>query len=883
MKIKRKIFLFNIFCLFMHFNISIYSENLKEYEDIYVEIKTKKLKDDFFLLKYDDEKKLLLIGLKSFFYFLELYGVEINIAEKRVIGEIGGRKKTLLFSDVFSVEIDDDLYIEIETLKKKLDFSEIIWKESDLRLTLNPNFLLPYEEKEKSKIDRIRLEDEKIQADSKFINAPKKYLSPGVLKVGYKQYDIKTNETNFFLEYATQFLYGDLYLNQNIKPSKNLERYSLNYNKVYKKNDVILGNFSMRAPDFLNTSNVVRGIYFGETNTYSYDIDNLTVIKGEAQGAETIELYQNGILIDYQNPKNRNFVFETYNKNYSGEYSLKIYYQDGKIENRKVYTLSDSNLLKKGEFEYLAQIGQFEEKIDYFNENNSILKKNKNIQKIGNLRYGLKDNLTIGLGTLDIDSKIGRPYRIIKNELLYKTNIDEFPTSINIQNYYEYKEKENSYEIKLEQKFEKWNLNLNLDDYSKYLGEENKIDRKITAGISKNFDENRFEMGYVEETKLEENGLKKRGYYFNFENRSLRSTSLILNSEVKKNKSSKSEIYLNPLVSYNNFNKNLNVILQGYIRKEDKKTETEYSLKFSKRRYGFKESSVEYSYGVEGRYSSENKFLLSLEFSLYLDNFLYLEIPYTRNSSGESQLGISAEKAFDLSNLKREIGSREVTDSWIYGKVFIDSNDNSMYDKGEEILQGVKLTAEGKSVVTDENGNYTIPGLLATEKYEVKIDRKTIDIMLKEKNNNMKVETKSGIGTPYDIAVQPISVISGNVIPNQDISHEEFIKILNLFTVILKKDEKIYKEIDIELDGFYYFEDVLPGEYKIKFTYLGEEEIFFSKEELDVNIKLEKNNEGEYFEGFDTNISIIKSEVIEERILEEEENSLYIDEIIENF
>ncbi len=883
MKIKKNKYFLNICCLFIFFNWSTYSETYEKYEDIYVEIKSKKLKDDFFLLKYDNQKKTILIGLKSFFYFLELYGMKINMLEKMVIGEIGGRKKTLLFSDVFTVIIDDDLYIEIETLEKKLDFKNIIWKDSDLRLTLTPNFILPYEEKEKSKVERIRLADEKIKDNSEIINGPKKYLSPGVLKINYSQYDIKKSENDFSLEYATQFLFGDLYLNQELKPVKKLERYSLTYNKVYKNNDIILGNFSMKTPNFLNTSNIVRGINFGETNTYSYDVDGVIVIKGEAQGAEIIELYQNGILIDYQNPKNRNFIFENYNGNYSGEYSLKIYYQNGKIENRKVYTINDSNFLKKGEAGYLVQIGQVEEKINYFTEDDYTLKKNKKIQKIGQIRYGLKDNLTTGLEFLDIDSKIGRPYKILKNELLYKTNLEEFPTMINIQNYFEYREKENSYEIKLEQKLKKWNLKLNINDYSKYLGYEKKVDKKITIGILKDFIENKIEMGCVEEIRFDEMNIKKRGYYINYENRSLRSTSLILNGEIKKDKFSKSELYLNPLISYNNFNRNLNLILQAYIRKEDRKTETEYSLKFSKRRYGFKATSLEYSYGIEARYSNRDKFLLSLEFNLYVDDFLYLELPFTRNSSNESQLGVSLEKTIDLSNLRRKIDSREVTDSWIYGKIFIDSNNNSIYDKGEESLSGVKLLIEGKNVVTDINGDYTVPGLLPTEKYNIKIDRKTMDIMLKEKNENIKIETKSAIGTHYDIPIQPISVISGNIIPNKDISQEEFMKILSLFTIVLEKNGNVYKEIDIELDGFYFFEDVLPGKYKIKFIYLGNQELSFSKQELEINVKLEKENEGEYFEGLDTNISIIKPQAIEEETSIEKEDSLDIDEIIDNF
>ena len=57
----------------------------------------------------------------------------------------------------------------------------------------------------------------------------------------------------------------------------------------------------------------------------------------------------------------------------------------------------------------------------------------------------------------------------------------------------------------------------------------------------------------------------------------------------------------------------------------------------------------------------------------------------------------------------------------------------------------------------------------------------------------------------------------------------------------------------------FFFEDVPSGEYKIKFKYLGVDEVGFSIPELDVKIELSDTEEGEYFEGFDTTLVKVKN------------------------
>ena len=72
-----------------------------------------------------------------------------------------------------------------------------------------------------------------------------------------------------------------------------------------------------------------------------------TIIKGEAEGAETIELYSGSFLLDYIHPNSKNFEFKISDGNMSEYYILKIYYSNGAIEERKVFSINDLNILEK--------------------------------------------------------------------------------------------------------------------------------------------------------------------------------------------------------------------------------------------------------------------------------------------------------------------------------------------------------------------------------------------------------------------------------------------------------------------------------------------------------------------------------------------------------
>lgn len=864
-KVRDKIFF--LFFLLLLFSNKIYGENRETLDDAYVEIHSKKLKDDFFLVKYDFDRDKVFVGLKTLFYFLEIYTVEINLEDRSIEGEIDEKKIDIKFSQNECKVIDDDLYVDLNIIKNKLPFDEAEWSGENLKLTLNPTFVLPYEEREKSKVERLRLNDQKLNKKYRVVRNKNTLISPGLLKINFMKNDIENAEENINLEYGTQFLYGDLYINQKLKPQSELGNYKWTYNDLYKENDLVIGDFYLKTPDFLRVNSSVEGISFGKENTYSSTENNVTIIEGEAQGADIIELYQNGMLIDYKNPTTRRFEFKIRERNYGGEYSLKIYYKNGQIENRKVYTLSDVSILNKGEVNYNIQYGKSDEKL----------------QSIFQVDYGVTDDLSLGIGVMNLFSEDKREFNIVKSELAYRTNFDSFPTLLSLKNFYEYDKKENSYELKIDQKLKDINLIFKRDEYSKYLGEENNVKYHNEIGLLKEFSLNRIAFGYLEEMDFKSQE-KESGYYLSLENRSFRNYSLFIDTEYKKNRSNDKIIEVNPGVTYTGFN-NISLLFQSNIENRNSEKNVDYSVKMLSRRRKIKDSSIEYNFSGEVRYNDDDKFLFTVDFNLYFDGLFYLELPINRSEENDYTIGINAEKVIDLSNLKRVVKDREVDNSWIFGKVFIDTNSNKIYDKGEKTIPDIKIIVDGKKFKTNNKGEYISDGLLPQEKYKVEIDRKSIDPMLKQIENNVRVETKASVGTEYNIPVQAISMVTGNILRGENISSDEFIRIVSMTTIVLEKNGEFYKEIDPEFDGLYFFDDVLPGEYDLKFNYLGSDPIVFTGEKTKVSVKLENDDEGEYFEGFDVTVNKTTEDKIKKSKKEQDTDvdDFDVDSILNNF
>lgn len=873
MALKKLIFLIFVF----YTSLSYSMINPSQTEDSFIQIKCNELKDDFFMVKYDFNNDKVYIGLNSLFYFLELYDFSVDTQKKSVSVKINNNTVQATFNDDEAFVSEEDLYVSSEVLKTKLNFNSVNFDFSLLSLSLTPNFILPYEEREQGKIERLRLDETRNQENNKIdIEAPRKFLSPGLLKLDWRKYNTRESEYDFSYEYASEFLYGELYLYGNISPDTDIDYGNLTYSDIWQDNDLVIGNFSMITPSFVNVSRDIIGINFNDEDTYMKREGGIVIIKGEALDADIIEVYRNFSLIDYIKPQSKNFEFRISDGILNSDYTLKIYYKDGRIEERKVYSLNDMDILKKGKTRFTVQTGK--------------TSSNGNPQGIVETYYGLTDNITIGAGIFDLVSDNDRKYHIIENSILFNTGSYNFPSLVNYKNYYEAKQKENSYNLSVNQKIYSYDLKFTDEKYSKYIYEDSMIKRYSSLSLGKNFESNSFEVGVDKKTYIDMGEDEKeeiyKNFYFSWYTSLLRPIFFSLRTE--KNISKDLE-YINiyPSVSYSG---SFNIILDAELGKNnvEEKFSQSYSLRIDKRQIELVENKLYADLGIEARYSGiSEKFRYGLTFSIELDDLFYLSnstsIDVNEDKKRDTVNSIEFSKVIDLSNPKRKIKNNIPIDSpWIYGKIFLDKNSNGIFDNDDIPLSNAGITIDNKTFTADKNGDYVAEGITPNEAVTFNLDRKTIDPMYKNSIGPLKVKIRKSSNLKIDVPVEVVSMISGNIWNNPEFTEKEFIRRVSLTTIVLRKDGEIFAETDPEFDGMYFFEDVPSGEYQIDFIYLGGENITFTPNNLTISVKPPSLEEGEYYEGYDT--EIIKTENVDETVsTNEDENDEFINEIMKNY
>lgn len=852
---RTKRFIFKIIC-FISFSFMVFGiEKQQELEDYYLQLKVKKIKDDFFLVKYDSLNEKIYLGMNSFFYFLELYNMEIDTKRKRVSGKIDGEDIKITFEEDECLIIDDDIYVELDILTRKLKLKSALFLPESLKIVIEPNFELPYEKREKGKLERLRLDFNRAEDEKKLdIEMPKKLATPGLIKLEYSQPDIKQSFYDLEFEYASQLMYAEFYMSGKIRPETEINYGNLTYSDIIRDNDLILGNFSLIAPSFLNIPTNTIGVSLDNNDTYMIKDSGVTVIKGEAINADSVEVYRNSFLLDYKNHgdegfTDKNFEFRIDDGVLNSNYTVKIYYKDGKIENRRVYSLSDTDLLKRGKDRFSVQFGKTDKK--------------ENQQGIGKYFYGVTDNITLGVGGMKLTSFEGEEYKFLENDILFRTGTNKFPILVHYKNYYDYKNKDSSFETVIEQKILDYNLKYVINRYSQKITVEDRLKDYNSISIGKAFGRNYIELGASETKKITDE--RAKNIYGLIESSAISPFYVSLKTE-KTISGSKKKILYNPYVSYvgsKGFSMMANIKIEKYDDDDD--YNKEYSLRTNWRRQEIIKNKLYADLGFEIRYKDEyKKPTYGISFNIELDDLIYgritSESKIDEKGKHTNRTGVEVNKIIDLSDPKRQISKNiSLSNSWIYGKVFSDKNDNGVYDEGEKVLSDVGIMAQNKLFHSDGVGDYIAEGLYSAEVIELKVDRRTIDPMAKYLKDTLKVKTRKSAGMRIDIPISMVSMVTGNIWNTADFSEKEFLQHLTMITIILEKDGVVVAEVDPEFDGMFFFEDIPSGDYKMKFKYLGEDGIGFTFPELDVKVKLLDAEAGEYFEGFDTAIVKLKA------------------------
>ncbi|MGL6119649.1 MAG: hypothetical protein ACRC0V_04015 [Fusobacteriaceae bacterium] len=838
-------------------------------EEAFIELGMKGQKNEFYRVLIDDETEDIYIGVGEFLDFTKIEDIRFDRKRRRIKGMLDKEKEIdVRIPENSSIDLEDDIFIKLKDLQEYFYIQDYQWDDERYILTLFPSFKTPREYSLELNNQRTKLalskKEQELEEEGEYIFEKKQLLSPGMLKFIYSNSNIEENDYSFDINYGTELLYGEFEMTQKIYPESDLDYIRLRYSEVFGEYYLSFGDFYLESDSIFDGERNLRGISFSKNEYYGTRVNNRTIIEGDAQNASLVELYRNGSLDDFELLTGNRFRFDPLNISSSDNYTIKIYYRDGRVEIKDIFVIGSQNILNKGENDFVIQGGRG------VNEDKD--------QYLAKYKYGLTENITTSIGTSFLENKEGVKYDVLEAGVAYKFGLDKYPTLVSTTILEELNSESLGFKSILEQKLP-WesNLIIRYEDYNKDIAERLKKDYSYNVDLSKNFRKVTGSVGYFSNNYEDENLYQ---IYLNLDYNISRNLRMSLSNEYYEY-SSTNEISSNGYGSQIKLNYNgirgISTILEGKINyQEDKMVDDEIKLSLVK-------STAEEGFfrnvdtAFEVGHSREKGTFFEIRFTYIFDNNIYIEFPDIRTDNKRTIIGGRVEKTIYLGNPLLPINNNSVTDGWVEGKVFVDENANGIMDRNESIYEGAEIISSGGSSTVKENGKYIVGNIAGGELHTVNVNRETIDPMLIQGKEIIKFKGSTSSKVNVDIPLVPVSMISGVIESEVEVEERRYNGVISNLDIVLKKGEEEIRRTTAEIDGYYFFEDVLPGDYTVEIItnskrYSGE----FDRKTLEVEVK--SGREGDYYE--DNNFLVKAVEIIEDEIIEDEKVEEGLDEKI---
>lgn len=838
-------------------------------EEAYIELEMKGQKNEFYRVLIDEETEKMYIGVGEFIDFARMDEVKFDKKRMRVKGKLDAEREIdIKIPKESSIETEDDIFIELDEFKRYFFIPESNWDNERYILNLYPEFKTSKESQDELNNQRSLLamakKERELEAKGDYIKKEKSLLSPGILKLSYTNSDIENNEYAVDIDYGTELLYGEFQISQKVYPESNLEYIRLQYREIFNNYYLTFGDFYLESDSIFDSERSMRGASFSKNEYYGIRIDNRTVIEGEAYNANLVELYRNGSLDDFQMVTGDRFRFDVINLSSTDRYTLKIYYRDGREETKEIYVLGNQNILNKGESDFVVQLGEG--------------KDDKKNQYLGKFKYGLTKDLTVVTGVSLLENKLENKYEVLEGGVAYRFGLDEYPTLISGTFLEEFNSKELSFKGTGEQKLPyNTNLTMRYEKYRDKTAKRLKKDYSYNIDLSKEFRKLSGSVGYFKNS-YEADDLHQ--IYLSLDYTLSRSVRMSLTSEYYKYSTPNTEprevqgYGTQGKITYSGMD-GIVAVLEGRVNYEESEM-TEDEIKF-----GIAKSPTDKGFfkdvdaAFEVGHSKDKGTFFEVRFTYIFDGDIYIEFPDIRREDDKTRVGGRIEKSFYLGNPLLKINNNNVIDGWVEGKVFVDENSNGIMDENEDIYEGAEVIASGGTSSVKKNGKYIIGNISNKDIHMVEVNKETIDPMLIQGKEQIKFKGAISSGVKVDIPLVPVSMITGVVGNGEGTDEREYNSMLAGLNVILKKGDEEIGRTQPEIDGYYFFENILPGEYVVELLstskrYKGS----FDRQRIEIGVKA--GREGEYYE--DNNFLIKNIEVVEDKILDEEEIEVKKDE-----
>ncbi|PKH03630.1 hypothetical protein CXF72_05320 [Psychromonas sp. MB-3u-54] len=765
------------------------------------------------------------------------------------------RRITTELKKLNSIEIEGRLYIEKESLGELLPLKGVEWIEQKYTLKITPDFNLPLDNRISAETRKRKLEADKNhkEASSKtdlFLKADRRIIDLGMLKLRYDIDDIgdyfKPEETNGTLEieYSSQLLYGDFYLRQNIYTSGELQDISLKYPYFLKDKTVTFGDNYIMGENILGYNSKIRGISVSKNNYSVQRSGRELTIRGQAPKNSTVEIYQNGKVVDYLSVEGNEYQFILTMRSQKDAFKIKIYDRNGVlIKDENINVMAGNNFFSQGEWDYNAFYGQ-----------NSGGENRAWDDRKFDISYGFTNNLSYSFDYYDTRNE-DKLYRYIKHHAGYRFSTLAVPLLINISYYDSLEDPSKGYITELESEIFSQQLYYSYEQYSGLLAEDEGKDSYHEAEISGDYGRSDYFFRFSNENYQ---GSKEYIYTTGLSYNITRKISMDWDLEKTVTKDGDISANYTGDIGFNAGSGDFTYSLDAaYNAGRDPKWKYTGSLR---KRLG---QHSKFSYNVTVDYNKDALFSLGIGFEYKFSAFLKMDYDYDYDSDSDEmhQVGASYEHVLNLKKPFMPNSAKNSDNGYIEGAIFIDKNGNGEKDQDETPLADVGVSIGENKVKTNKDGLFYLSGVAPYRNNKLSYDYSgtMIDPTLRAANSQ-EIKLIPASGKKVGMGLVPLSLIMGSIsLPAVDNKLRK--KFFSYAEIIVEKSGLYYRSIKPEYDGFFVVQDLKPGKYTLQISYLGSETVTLEKDVLEVIVK--SGETGGFYDGIDFKVIDIQPKKIE--------------------
>ena len=608
--------------------------------------------------------------------------------------------------------------------------------------------------------------------------------------------------------YQGTFLYGQLTGDYDLRENE-LDTVRLEYVDIWEGHNLDIENRSAGKKR-------EWGLSFYKDEGFYETSGGQIVIRETVPLGSRVELIYMGTPIEIKDSEDGVVEFDNPLVRTDKTYILKIYEPNGKIYEKEIRTVQDYNLQKKHEIEYKIGI----------DENKEYKKYETDIEFF----YGITDKLTIGAGySRDIEelekkenqltneylhnAKLDLVYGAAYNGLSYIFNVSGVKTLNNYKVFKENGETGERKKISLKDRYSykylnqlnygKWQFIYENENFGKYYEDKNIHRLDLKYDLLENTD-----IGYRYETKKYREGKDREKFSqvtadssYSW-NKFLFSFGTAIDLEKANHNEYRASIY------YTGWERVTGTIENAWFGDDYESKLTMFNNNFG----GYLDFTTELVY------SKKDKEKVSFKFALKLDDWLKLDTAFDNSGTQHHRIGI--DKVIDLKNPSVQLNSLD--NSRVKIITFVDSNNNNLYDKGEDLISGVQVMIGNQSVVTDANGKAMIYGLGNGMIYDMKVDILKPSFTLG--NNRIQVKNDFSSTIEAHIPIKPMLTLSGNVTLDESLGlkgdeKEEFYN--NLIVELKDLQGNVIETTAPDNEGIFDISGLFPKDYYIEVTYVG--------------------------------------------------------------